>query len=168
MVGLLLGAAALWGASRLAWFAENRVAGVRGTVLHTETGAQAAGALVPLAVLALAGVAGMVATGGWARRVLGGALVLAGLAACWVAVNGLRTDGYPDGAPVAEIYVGHGLAAFGGVLVVVAGVLGLRGATRMPRMGARYSAPAAKRSAAEHDYDLWDALSDGRDPTAGR
>ncbi|WP_216208274.1 Trp biosynthesis-associated membrane protein [Amycolatopsis aidingensis] len=171
MAGLLLGAAALWGASRLTWFAEHRAAGVRGTVLHTETGAQAAGALVPLAVLALAGVAGMVATGGWPRRVLGGALVLAGLAACWVAVNGLRTDGYPDGVPgaeIAEIYAGHGLAACGGLLVVVAGVLGLRGATRMPRMGAKYSAPAAKRSAVEHDYDLWDALSDGRDPTAGR
>src|SRR4051794_40195117 len=80
---LLLGAAALWGSSRLVWSATSHDAGVRGVVLDLQTGAEHSGALVPLAVLALAGVAGMVATGGWPRRVLGVVLALAGLAACW-------------------------------------------------------------------------------------
>src|SRR5205814_5449903 len=49
IVVLLLAALALWGTSRLTWFAEYRDGGVRGTVLYRETGAQHAGALVPLA-----------------------------------------------------------------------------------------------------------------------
>ncbi|WP_092532178.1 Trp biosynthesis-associated membrane protein [Amycolatopsis arida] len=168
VAALALGAAALWGASRLTWLAEPRAAGVRGTVLHTEDGAQAAVALVPLAVLALAGVAGMVATGGWPRRLLGAVLVLAGLAAAWIAVDGARTSGYPAGAPVGEMLAAHGLALVGGLLVAAGGALGLRWAGRMPRLGARYSAPGAKHRPADSDAHLWEALSDGEDPTIGR
>jgi hypothetical protein len=165
---LLLGAAALWGASRLTWFVTERDAGVRGVVLDEATGAQRAVALVPLAVLAVAGVAGLVATGGWARRVLGGVLGLAGLAACWVAVDGLRTSGYPDGAPVGEILAGRGLAAVGGLLILSGGVLGLRMSSRVPRLGGKYSAPTKKPVARDPDTELWQALSDGEDPTNGR
>ncbi|WP_158888860.1 Trp biosynthesis-associated membrane protein [Amycolatopsis anabasis] len=167
-VALLLGSAALWGASRMTWTAANRDAGVRGLVLETKTGAEQASALVPLAILALAGVAGMVATGGWPRRVLGVLLALAGVAACWVAVDGLRWSGYPDGAPSAEIVTAHILAAAGGILVILGGLAGTRGAGRMPRLGARYAAPGAKRVAPDPDTELWEALSDGEDPTAGR
>ncbi|SFB37071.1 trp region conserved hypothetical membrane protein [Amycolatopsis marina] len=168
VAALLLGAAALWGSSRLIWFAEERDGGVRGIVLDTATGAQRAGALVPIAVLAVAGVAGMVATGGWPRRVLGVLLGLAGVAACWLAVDGLRTSGYPDGAPVGEILAGRGLAAAGGILVVLGGLLGVRKAARMPRLGARYSAPQREPVARDPDTELWQALSDGEDPTSGR
>ncbi|WP_245976419.1 Trp biosynthesis-associated membrane protein [Amycolatopsis palatopharyngis] len=164
---LLLGAAALWGASRLVWFAEERDAGVRGVVLDTATGAQRAGALVPLAVLAVAGVAGMVATGGWPRRILGVVLGLAGLAACWLAVDGLRTSGYPEEAPVVEMFAGRGLAAAGGVLVLLGATLGVLKAARMPRLGARYSAPQRKTVARDPDTELWQALSEGEDPTSG-
>ncbi|WP_106178163.1 Trp biosynthesis-associated membrane protein [Prauserella shujinwangii] len=162
---LLLGAAALWASSRLVWFAESADGGVRGTVLRTQTGAERSGALIPLAVLALAGVAGMVATGGWPRRLLGGVLVAAGVAACWVALSGLRFGGHPEGAPVAEMYAAHGLAVAGGALIVVGGLLGLRKAGRMPRLGAKYSAPGAKRAERDPGTELWDALSDGEDPT---
>ncbi|WP_307849658.1 Trp biosynthesis-associated membrane protein [Qaidamihabitans albus] len=164
-VALLLGAAALWGSARLTWTAEEVEAGVRGTVLRTETGAERSGALVPLAVLALAGVAGMVATGGWPRRLLGGVLVAAGLAACWVALSALRFGGYPEAAPVGEIYAGHGLALLGGALVAGGGLLGLRRAGRMPRLGAKYSAPGTQRVRRDPDTEMWDALSDGEDPT---
>lgn len=165
---LLLGAAALWGASRLTWFVTERDAGVRGVVLDEATGAQRAVALVPLAVLAVAGVAGLIATAGWARRVLGGVLGLAGLAACWVAVDGLHLSDYPEGAPVAEILTGRGLAAAGGLLVVAGGVLGLRMSSRVPRLGGKYSAPTKKPVARDPDTELWQALSDGEDPTNGR
>lgn len=165
VLALLLGAALIWGGSRLVWFADDIDAGVRGTVLHTETGAQRSGALVPLAVLALAATAGVFATNGWLRRSLGVLLVLAGVAACWVALNGVRLTGYPAHAPVAEILSGRGLVVLGGLLVVVAGVLTLGRARAMPHMGAKYSAPGAKRTQRDPETELWDALSDGEDPT---
>jgi hypothetical protein len=169
VTALLAGAVALWGSSRLTWFAQVRDAGVRGLVLQTETGAERSTALVPIAVLALAAIAGMVATGGWPRRLLGAVLVLAGLAACWIAVYAAPFGGYPDNAPTAEMLAGRGLALLGGILLVAAGVLGARLAGRMPRLGARYSAPGArKRTAKDPDTELWDALSEGDDPTARR
>lgn len=113
VTALLLGALALWGASRLTWFAEFRDGGVRGTVLYRETGEQQATALVPLALLALAGVAGVIATGGWARRVLGVVLALAGVAAVWTGIDGVRFGGYADGLPVSQMLIGRGLAALG-------------------------------------------------------
>jgi tryptophan-associated transmembrane protein len=165
---LLLGSLALWGSSRLVWTAQARDGGVRGIVLDTQTGAQLSGGLVALAVLALAGVAGMVATGGWPRRVVAVVLAVAGVAACWVAVNGLRFGGYPAGAPVAEIFTGRGLAVVAGLLVIAGALVGFRHAMVMPRLGARYSAPSVKKSARDPDTTLWEALSEGEDPTTDR
>jgi hypothetical protein len=167
-VVLLLGSAALWGSSRMVWTAQTRDAGVRGMVLDTQTGAQATGALIALALLALAGVAGMIATGGWPRRVVAGVLVVAGLAACWVAVDGLRWGGYPRGAPVGQIFTGRGLAVVAGILVIAGGLVGFRRARVMPRLGARYSTPSVKKSARDPDTELWEALSEGEDPTTDR
>jgi hypothetical protein len=160
VAALVLAAAALWGSSRLTWFAEDRDAGVRGIVHYTENGAQLAGSLVPLALLALAGVAGMVATGGWFRRVLGGLLALGGLAACWAGIDGFgHASGFPFGPLVAVL---------GGILMISGGLLGIKGASRMPRLGTRYAAPATKRVARDPDVELWEALSEGEDPTQGR
>lgn len=168
MAALVLGSASWWGASQLTWFAEFRDAGVRGIVLYSENGSQRAGALVPLALLALAGVAGMVATGGWPRRILAVVLMLGGVAACWEGIDGLRFSGYADGLPVVQMLLGRGLAVLGGILVVVGGLSAVKGAGRMPRLGARYSAPGAQRAARDPDVELWEALSDGEDPTAPR
>jgi hypothetical protein len=168
VVALLLGALALWGSSRLVWFAQLRDAGVRGMVLDTQTGAQQSGALVPLAVLAVAGVAGMVATGGWPRRVLGVVVAVAGLAACWVALNGVRFSGFPDAAPVWQIFTGRALALLGGILVILGGLIGTKRAAAMPRLGARYAAPSVKKTARDPDTELWEALSEGEDPTTDR
>lgn len=162
---LLLGAAGLWGAAQLTWFAEYRDLGVRGTVLYTETGGQRSVALVPLALLALAGIAGVVATGGWPRRLLGTLLVLAGLTACVLALLHIDLHGEGD-YPVVTILTGHGLAVLGGLLVTAAGVLTVRAAADMPRLGARYTAHGGKRAGKDPDAELWDALSDGEDPTA--
>jgi O-antigen ligase len=168
VTGLLLGALALWGASRLTWFAEFRDGGVRGTVLYRETGEQRAGVLVPLALLALAGVAGLVATGGWARRVLGGVLVVAGIAAVWAGVNGVRFGGFAAGLPVSQMLFGRGLAVLGGILVGLGGLAAIKGAGTARRLGARYSAPGAQKKARDPDTELWEALSDGEDPTESR
>ncbi|HWD06407.1 MAG TPA: Trp biosynthesis-associated membrane protein [Amycolatopsis sp.] len=165
MVALLLGALALWGASKLPWYAEFRDEGVLGVKLYTEDGEQRATALVPLALLALAGVAGVVATGGWTRRILGVLLALAGLAGIWTGVNGVKF-GWAPGLPVAQLLLGRGLAVLGGILLVVAGLVAVKGAGAARRLGSRYSAPGAKRR--DPDTELWEALSEGEDPTEGR
>ncbi|WET77513.1 Trp biosynthesis-associated membrane protein [Amycolatopsis sp. QT-25] len=169
VVGLLLGAVALWGSSQLVWFAEFRDGGVRGTVLYTEIGAQRAVALVPLALLALAGTAGLIATGGWPRRVLGVVLAVSGVAAVWLGVVGGSLSGFADGLPVAQLLGARGLAILGGILVVAGGLAAIKGAGRMPRLGAKYSAPGTKKRAAKDpETELWEALSEGEDPTATR
>lgn len=142
---LALGAATLWGASRLGWSGGAR-------------GADSEPALVPLAVLALAGIAGLYATGGWPRRVLAGLLCAAGIGACVLAAIALLSAGKPLGGPV--------LAAVGGVLIGAAGVVAIRSADRMPRMGARYQKPQVDKVGADPEADLWNALSEGEDPTA--
>jgi hypothetical protein len=38
----------------------------------------------------------------------------------------------------------------------------------MPRLGARYQAPAQAKKAADPDRDLWQALDSGSDPTANQ
>ncbi|SFW90366.1 Trp biosynthesis-associated membrane protein [Amycolatopsis australiensis] len=168
VVALLLGALALWGASRLTWYAEFRDGGVRGTLLHRETGEERATALVPLALLALAGVAGTVATGGWARRVLGIVLALAGAAAVWTGVDGVRFTGWVAGLPVTQMLLGRGLAVLGGILVAAGGLAAVKGAGTAARLGTRYAAPATRKKARDPDAELWEALSEGEDPTDGR
>ncbi|TNC23934.1 Trp biosynthesis-associated membrane protein [Amycolatopsis alkalitolerans] len=162
---LLLGAAALWGGSRLVWSAQQRDGGVRGMLLETQTGAQHSGALVPLAVLAVAGVAGAVATGGWPRRVLGVVLAVAGLWACWIAVDGVSFSGFPPGAPVWQMFLGRALTLLAGILVLLGGLIATKRAGAMPRLGARYAAPSVKKTARDPDTELWEALSEGEDPT---
>ncbi|GAB3732795.1 Trp biosynthesis-associated membrane protein [Amycolatopsis oliviviridis] len=169
VVGLLLGAVALWGSSQLVWFAEFRDGGVRGTVVYTEIGSTRAIALIPLALLALAGTAGLIATGGWPRRVLGAVLAVAGVAAAWIGVADGPFTGFADGLPAAQMLGARGLAILGGILVAAGGLAAIKGAGRMPRLGAKYSAPGAKKRAAKDpETELWEALSEGEDPTATR
>ncbi|GAB3905660.1 Trp biosynthesis-associated membrane protein [Kibdelosporangium lantanae] len=134
---LLAAAALLWGASRLPW--------------GTETPA----APVPLALLALAAIAGVLATSGWARPVVGVLVALAGLAAGWTAFDGGLAHGV--GARV--------LALVGALVLVGAGVVLVRSGQRMPRLGGSYQTPAAARGNEPPDKELWRALSEGKDPT---
>lgn len=168
MLALLLGAGLLWLASRLTWFATHRELPVRGTVPHLVDGAQQAPGLIGLAVLAVAGIAGVVATSGWARRVLGGLLVLAGAGAVWLGAGDLPAlfGTHPADYPRGEIILSHTLAALGGLVIIVAGAMvAVRGA-RMPRLGGSYQAPAAARRNRDPDKEMWQALSEGEDPTA--
>jgi hypothetical protein len=138
VVVLLPGAAAaLWGSSRLAWTPDIR-------------------ALVSFALLALAGVAGSVAVGGWLRRVIGGVLALAGVGAGCLAV--LTGDTF-------EFSSGRILALLGAVLLLVAGGTLVRFGAVMPRLGGSYQTPGARRRSGDPDKALWMALSEGDDPT---
>jgi hypothetical protein len=145
--GLVASAALLWGASAVVW---EPGAG--------RTGTQVAPSLTGVALLALAGVAGVLATGGLARRLVGGLLAAAGAAQTVAALAALGAAGTP--APL--------LAVAGGLLLLAAGVLVALREPWLPRLGARYAAPGApKRRQADPDRAAWEALDAGEDPTAG-
>jgi tryptophan-associated transmembrane protein len=152
----LLAAVALWVSSRLTWATQpRRHPGTDAVTQVARTGAELA-PLVPLAVLALAGVAAAVALTGWPRRVLGVVLAGAGLAAAGLGVFLGTANVVPWG---------RFLAVLAGALLVLAGtVLVLRGG-RLPRLGARYEVPGGPDGGDDTDSDLWHALSQGKDPT---
>jgi hypothetical protein len=158
---LLLGAAAaLWGATDISWVAtpdlppDHRAVLGTGGVGGTGTGGPS---FTALALLALAGLLGMFAVGGWLRRVLGGIIVVAGGYVCWQAF---------DTAGAKDMVTGRGLALLGGVLLVAAGLLVIRYATRLPKMGSRYQLATTERRSGDPEKDMWDGLSHGEDPTA--
>jgi hypothetical protein len=172
--GLALAAVLLWAGSALVWY---RVL-PPGAAQVELTGAQVAPWLGGMALLALAGVAGVVATGGVLRGLVG---VLLGLAGVGVLLFGLRVlllDPYPSpaelpaGLTVDELRHqptdGTGaplLAVAGAVVLLAVGVVVLVRERRLPRFGARYAAPGERR--VEHDPDraAWQDLDEGRDPT---
>ena len=176
IVGLLvLAALLLWGASRFTWSWSIGRTALRGNVVDQADGATAVPALVPLALLSLAGVAAVLAIGGWLRRIVGVLLLAAGIAVLWLAVSDLGSvfGAQPDGYPRSQVLAGHGFALLGGLVLVGVAVLVVRYATRLPKLGARYEAPAGAadgaraggRRAANPDTELWQALSEGKDPT---
>lgn len=178
-VALLIAAAiALAGAAALDWVTVGFQVPLRGNARVQVPGSGVQPALGPLALLALAAVAAVLATGGWVRRLLGvvllgtaipPALGAAGLADPHRLVRAAMRAGelparsVPDGT-VSVLLAGPVLAGTGALLLAGAsGVLILRG-HRMPRMGRRYQAPAA-RSGEPQDRELWDRIDAGEDPT---
>jgi len=141
-----------------------------------------------LPVVALAGIAGLVATRRVGRWVSGVVLALTGTAATALALRfGLtwsssggdggaidRLVGERLGATVAGVPVVVSpwwvLAVVGGVLVLVGGLLAVAHGSRWPSLGRRYErpgdagpAPATSRPAAP--TSAWDQLDQGFDPT---
>jgi uncharacterized membrane protein (TIGR02234 family) len=179
VVGLLLAALALWGASRGTWLTATWDVPVRGRVVTTALGADVEPVLGAWAVLALAAIGGLLATSGWGRRVVGAIVALAGIWALVRAVTGLvgsdpsalpaaaRQPGRLDALQVTAVW--PVLAAVGGLLLVATGVLVALRAGRMPRLGARYDAPAGRGPGGSDDDErgLWEALDAGEDPTVG-
>jgi uncharacterized membrane protein (TIGR02234 family) len=185
-LALLVAAAALEGAARLAWFTAGVDAVGRGTVTVTATGADLAPGLTGVALLAVAAVAAAVALAGVTRRILGGLVAVAG---AWAGVTVAGTVLAPPtptalaalpGAPAggtpaagsAAVHAGPLPAAAGAVLLLVAGVALVVAEQRLPRFGARYAARDTTRSTAptaalDPDRAAWDALDAGRDPTTG-
>ncbi|MBP2477307.1 hypothetical protein JOF53_006179 [Crossiella equi] len=131
---LLAAALALWGASALA------------PGLSTAVG---------LAAFAGAAVAGVLASAGWFRRVLGAVVVL-------VAIGGgaLLWDGFS-----AHAVAGSALAVAGLLALLGAGILVFAKGGAMPGMGGKYAADKEVRRSVDADRRLWESLSEGADPT---
>lgn len=181
---LVAAAAALGGAGALPWARAAFRVPLRGVVPVEVDGAALVPALGPLALLALAAVAATLATGGWARRVLGLLVVLAAVPVARGAVSVRDPGGVVEAAagelparaePAGDVVVlaaGPVLAVGGAVLLATAGAALALGGRRMPGLGARYRAPAARRvtprGAADPDRRWWDALDAGEDPTDPR
>ncbi|MFR9731677.1 Trp biosynthesis-associated membrane protein [Saccharopolyspora sp. MS10] len=177
---LVAGAGLLWWASALTWSSRPYRTSFSGDVTAAATGGQVRPELVPLALAALAAVAAVLATGGWLRRAVGALTMLGGVLLGWRVVSwlaGPAADATPPGAPAGAEPVGelvrspHGpaLVLLAALALVGAGLLVALRATRMPAMGAKYSAPGAERpKSTDPDKRLWDALDEGADPTDER
>lgn len=176
---LVAAAAALGGASALGWALVGFQVPFRGIVELRVVGSDLLPALGPLALLALAAVAAVLATGGWLRRMLGVLLVFAavppGLGVLRMGEEGrlveaaLSTDrlsarAVPDGS-VTVLFAGPATGAAGVVLLAVAGLVLVWSGHRMPRMGRRYRAPVP-RTGDLQDRELWERIDAGEDPTA--
>jgi hypothetical protein len=172
--GLALAAAALWGAAALPWL----LVEAPGRPGVEVTGAVLAPASGGIALVALAGIAGVVATAGPVRRVLGwllaasAAVVVPAVVAAFSAdpLAGVAPENLPglggDPVPAVEPTGAPLLAVAAAAVLVLAGVtVGLR-EHRLPRLGARYGASARARAGQDPDRQAWQDLDEGRDPTA--
>ncbi|MGH3933783.1 MAG: Trp biosynthesis-associated membrane protein [Pseudonocardiaceae bacterium] len=185
VVLLIAAAAGLAGAGALGWAWVDLQVPRRGIVEVRVDGSELLPALAPLAVFALAAVAAVLATGGWARRLLGGLLLLAAVPPVlgvlmvtdegWLIAAALPAAGWSAGSGgsveagmVTMLPSGPGFAAGGAVLLVAAGVTLMVRGHRMPRLGRRYQAPTARRPGpSEESLDgLWARMDAGEDPTA--
>ena len=155
--GLVVAAGLLWGASALAWVSPGQppdgsgapVAGA-GTVPSALTG---------VALLALAGVAALVATSGVPRRIVGGLLgVVGGVVVVATAAAVLAVS--------VAVGVGPLLAVCGGLLLAVVGSAVLLREPQLRRLSARYAAAGTPAAHADPDRAAWAALDEGRDPTS--
>jgi hypothetical protein len=160
-VGLAGSAALLWGASATTWF---RIAGPPGRPATESTGADAAPSLTGFALLALAAVAALVATAGPVRRVVAALLVLVGVVVGVVVVQAVLDP--PGPAAAATRTAAPLLAVAGAAALLAVSVFVLLREQRLPRLGARYAAPGARRVEMDPDRAAWQALDAGTDPTA--
>jgi uncharacterized membrane protein (TIGR02234 family) len=182
LLALALAAFGLWLATRLVWLRAAYQSPLRGPVTIQATGAQLRPELAAIALVAVAAAAAIVATSGWARRLVGVLVAVAGGWAVWLSLSPgdavPRSAGAGSGAaletgpPADAVAVGlpaHTAAPLLGVgagLLLVAAAAGvLCWANAMPRLGARYAAPGTARRVPDRDTQWWDALDAGQDPT---
>lgn len=176
LVGLVAGAVLLWGGSVAVWF---HVA-VPGRAAVDLTGSQVSAVPSAVALLALAGVAAVVAAGGVARRAVGLLLALAGAGAAVVAARALWGSSYGTEAATSALPAGLPAGAApgsivataaplvtltGAVAVLAVGVFVLLREPRLRRLGARYGAVREQRADLDPDRAAWQDLDAGRDPT---
>jgi uncharacterized membrane protein (TIGR02234 family) len=178
VVVLPLAAALLWGSSAVYWVGQRYRTPFSGETTAGATGSMLRPELVPLALATLAAVAAVLATGGWLRRLIGLLIVAEGGLLVWRAIDwyvggwfAYASQAPPGSIPISPFAAnpaGPLLMSVAGAVLVVAGLLVMLRSHRMPTMGARYSAPGARRVSPDPDKRMWDALDEGEDPTNDR
>jgi peptidoglycan/LPS O-acetylase OafA/YrhL len=133
---------------------------VHGAVATTSySGNHVAQAVRPLALVALAGAAALLATRRWGRIAVGILIVAAGAGTAVAAV--VATD--PPGS--VHLPAWRIVTVIAAVPVVLAGGAAAARGYRWSVMSARYDAPGARQRVQDPDVALWDALDRGDDPT---
>ncbi|MDT5211715.1 MAG: hypothetical protein QOF67_4130 [Mycobacterium sp.] len=178
---LVLSAAALWGASRMAWVDVASFDGLGQPKTTALAGGTWSTALVPLAAILLVAAVAPIAVRGWRLGVL--AVVIAGMSAVmgylaislWVIRDVTVRAIHVAGVPAADL-VGTQRHYGGAILTLVAAIGTLVGAVLLLRSVAkprpevdryerRRSARPPEDEADASERVIWDALDEGRDPT---
>ncbi len=186
---LVLGALALWLASRLPWVEVSTFDGLGEPKTTTLSGAQWSTALVPLALVLLAAAVAALAVRGLLLRAVAVlvAVTAAGIGylgiSQWVlhdvAVRAATLAEEPVSALVGSqrFYAGAAVAVAAAVTALVAAGFLMRAAATARAGTARYATPAARRDAVRSETAdgadaagmtermMWDALDEGSDPT---
>ena len=188
---LVVGAAALWGASRLTWVVVRSFDGLGQPKEVTLSGATWSSALLPLAIVNLAAAIAALAVRGWQLRGLAVLLAASSFAIGYLGVSlWVVPDVAARGADLAHVpvvtLVGSARHHTGAVITVLAAVGTLVAAALLMRAvstagparvrNTKYLAPGARRSIARREDAeadraqlsermIWDALDEGRDPT---
>lgn len=182
LAGCALGAALVLGAAGRPWahlIASSGRALPLAEVEVTGSAASSAGAaLSALGVAGLAATAGLVATRGRLRLVVGAAVLALGALAGAASADALSRvaggssyPGLPSGAEVeASLTAWPAVSIAGSVLLVAVGLLAVARGRRWPAMSGRYDAPAGQRGGHPRTDQraaggLWEALDRGEDPT---
>ncbi|MFJ9521480.1 TIGR02234 family membrane protein [Kitasatospora sp. NPDC101801] len=155
--------------------------GTAGGLAVEVTGSAVSGLPGGLALVGLASAVAVFAVRGVGKLVVGGLVTLAGLGAALAAVLGATDAGALHGEAARKLalvsaqadQVSHSVwpwvAALGGLLLAVAGLLTVRSGRDWPAMGSRYDAPvrraAPQAKSGGTPAELWQALDRGEDPS---
>ncbi|PZH00638.1 TIGR02234 family membrane protein, partial [Streptomyces sp. NTH33] len=177
-----LGAAMALLASRQRW-AEGTATVAGGAFPLTAKGSEVTGVPAALAIVGLAALVAVFAVRRAGRVLVAALLALSGAGTVAAALLGAsdssaldekaaRTSGDTAATAAALSHTGWPyVAAAGGVLILLAGLLALRYGRLWPAMSGRYERSGAPRSRAprpvdpDRPEDLWKALDRGEDPT---
>lgn len=175
---LILAAAALWVASRLAWVSVTTFDGLGQPRTSTIDGGTWSTALLPMAVLLVAAALAALAVRGWLLRAVAGLVAALCLVLGYLGVSLMvMPDVGPRGAEMAGVPVMHLVDSqrhlLGASVTLGAAVAALAAAVLLMRAAvsaaaARYDrdgAGAADDAGEESERSMWDALDAGRDPT---
>lgn len=187
---LVVGALALWLASRLPWVEVSTFDGLGQPKTSTLSGAEWSTALVPLALVLLAAAVAALAVRGALLRAVAVLVAVTGAGIAYlgisqwvlhdVAVRGANLAEVPVSALVGSqrFYWGAGIAVVAAVIALVAAGLLMRAAATTRPGATRYANPAARRDAVRSETAdgasaddmtermMWDALDEGSDPTS--
>jgi uncharacterized membrane protein (TIGR02234 family) len=185
LVACLAGAAlAVWASTRT-WSLQITPRTGMSSLRTKQTGADIEPWVIGLALVALAGTGALLATSGWARRVLGGLLALAGIGV--IAGSILGRAGLDVGSAGSGGTLWPVVSVVGGAIILAGGATAARLGHRWPGMSSRYERrpvpspetqpgnPSEPLAAAGREPDValqpkdhratWEALDRGDDPT---